>query len=535
LLAVVVVVTILSLVAYQYNDRMTREYEGSRTALRAAQAKASADSGVHWLAALLSNPENLSSVVNNNMHDNPAAFQGRSIGASGSQAWRFSLISSADPEAGDSATLRFGVIDECGKINVNAIVKRGGRTAHDLLMKLPNMTEEAADSIIDWIDADSQPRTNGAENDHYSSLDTPYRAKNGPLESLEELLLVKGVNVDLLFGKDLNRNGIVDPDEEDGSNLSDLGWSAYLTVYSRELNVDAEGQPLLDVNGSDAQKLYDDLTAKVGEELAKYIILYRIYSSDTSQTRYSLAVVSYVDSGTTATYAAQVQSTVVEFSYALQVKDTKSSKSSERPKVKGSLAELSRDTLLKEKPKQKVSSFFDLIDSEVTVPGKGDKDPDVVYASPLKDEGQRRELLPKLFGSASTKKDKEISPRINVNTAAREVLTAIPNIQEADIESILAKRPSPSSPEAASPLYQTPAWLVTEANIKPQTLKRMENYITTRSQVYRVQSIGYSDGRGPSARVEAVIDTNAGRPRILYFRDLTELGKGAEAEMIGGQ
>ena len=53
-----------------------------------------------------------------------------------------------------------------------------------------------------------------------------------------------------------------------------------------------------------------------------------------------------------------------------------------------------------------------------------------------------------------------------------------------------------------------------------------ERYITARTQVYRVQALGYFDGGGPTARIEAVIDTNAGRPRIISWRDLTELGKG---------
>jgi hypothetical protein len=41
-----------------------------------------------------------------------------------------------------------------------------------------------------------------------------------------------------------------------------------------------------------------------------------------------------------------------------------------------------------------------------------------------------------------------------------------------------------------------------------------------------VQSIGHFDKGGPTARVEAVIDANGRRPRIVYWRDLTELGKG---------
>ena len=80
--------------------------------------------------------------------------------------------------------------------------------------------------------------------------------------------------------------------------------------------------------------------------------------------------------------------------------------------------------------------------------------------------------------------------------------------------------------EAPDPIYLTPAWLITEANFSPQKVQALDRYITARSQVYRVQSLGYFDGGGPSARIEAVIDTNAGRPRVIYWRDLTELRKG---------
>ncbi len=43
-----------------------------------------------------------------------------------------------------------------------------------------------------------------------------------------------------------------------------------------------------------------------------------------------------------------------------------------------------------------------------------------------------------------------------------------------------------------------------------------------------MQAVGYFDGKnkGPSIRVEAIVDTNSGRPRILAWRNLTELGKG---------
>ena len=51
-------------------------------------------------------------------------------------------------------------------------------------------------------------RTNGAKESYYSGLTPPYHCKNGPLDSLEEMLLIKGVTPQLLFGNDKNRNGV---------------------------------------------------------------------------------------------------------------------------------------------------------------------------------------------------------------------------------------------------------------------------------------------------------------------------------------
>ena len=56
------------------------------------------------------------------------------------------------------------------------------------------------DSIQDWRDPDNLHRFNGAEDDYYLSLPTPYRAKNADFESLDELLLVKGMTPEILYG-----------------------------------------------------------------------------------------------------------------------------------------------------------------------------------------------------------------------------------------------------------------------------------------------------------------------------------------------
>ena len=47
-------------------------------------------------------------------------------------------------------------------------------------------------SILDWIDPDDKPRIQGAESEFYQNLDPPYFAKNGPIDDISELLLIKG-------------------------------------------------------------------------------------------------------------------------------------------------------------------------------------------------------------------------------------------------------------------------------------------------------------------------------------------------------
>ncbi len=75
-----------------------------------------------------------------------------------------------------------------------------------------------------------------------------------------------------------------------------------------------------------------------------------------------------------------------------------------------------------------------------------------------------------------------------------------------------------------TPEYATGAWLVTQAGQRPEIFQQIERYVTGTTMTYRVQSLGYFGRGGPVARVEAVIDTNLGKPRIVYFRDLPDLG-----------
>jgi general secretion pathway protein K len=99
--------------------------------------------------------------------------------------------------------------DEWGKIPLNALVPLDGSTEPNefilnALRQLFSFVYDAdgpADAIVDWMDLDDEDYgAGGAENQYYSALETPYSCKNGPMDNIEELLMVRGITPDIYFG-----------------------------------------------------------------------------------------------------------------------------------------------------------------------------------------------------------------------------------------------------------------------------------------------------------------------------------------------
>jgi type II secretory pathway component PulK len=148
----------------------------------------------------------------------------------------------------------WGLVDECSKVNLN-------NATADMLLNLPQMTQNTSAAIFDWESTNTTPSTGGAKNETYSALNPPYLCKNGPFETPEELRLVFGLNMDFLYGEDANLNGIMDPNENDGMTLPpadnqngilDPGLLEYVTVWSQESTMGTNGSPRISVANSTA-------------------------------------------------------------------------------------------------------------------------------------------------------------------------------------------------------------------------------------------------------------------------------------------
>jgi general secretion pathway protein K len=109
------------------------------------------------------------------------------------------------------STYSFSITDESGKVNINSLTDANGIILNNLLVNLGIPGEDAStivDSILDWKDADDLHRLHGAEDTYYQALPVPYKAKNDKFDTLEELLLVRGVTPEILFGSG-SRPGLI--------------------------------------------------------------------------------------------------------------------------------------------------------------------------------------------------------------------------------------------------------------------------------------------------------------------------------------
>lgn len=124
------------------------------------------------------------------------------------------------------------VADEDGKLSLNgatpltlrALLRNRGVTD-------PLLLDTIVDSILDWRDADDLRHVNGAEEEYYATLPLAYRPRNGPFEIVEELLLVKGMTREILYGNIRDRERLAELQDSNPSERK-FGLGEYLGVYS---------------------------------------------------------------------------------------------------------------------------------------------------------------------------------------------------------------------------------------------------------------------------------------------------------------
>jgi DNA uptake protein ComE-like DNA-binding protein len=192
----------------------------------------------------------------------------------------------------------YGLVDEGSKLNIN-----NTNVTLEMLELLPRMTTELAAAIIDWRDANEELTSGGAEADTYARLRPAYYCKNAPFDTLNELRLVNGATMEILLGDDVNRNGVLDPNEssESRSDIASPGILEYLTVSSLEPNTRADGSERVNINNR------AELVALVSEAIGT-AAANRIQAMPAAQ--FGSILEFYKASGLTATEFASIETEI---------------------------------------------------------------------------------------------------------------------------------------------------------------------------------------------------------------------------------
>ncbi|MHB8902571.1 MAG: hypothetical protein ACYC6Y_27740 [Thermoguttaceae bacterium] len=506
LVVVLVVVSLLTLAALTFSQMMLAEREATELTGRRLEARALAQSGVDYIRMMLMQDETALMELGG-VFNNPYEFSGHLVvdDADARDRGRFAVISPA-MENGYSSGVRYGMEDESARLNINVVAQYETQTAgtgREILMKLPGMTEDIADAILDWIDADDETREFGAEQDYYSALVPGYAPKNGPLDSIDELLLVREVTPWLLYGVDANRNGNADSMEPDSQSLMDVdntdgslnsGWASYLTVHSMESTQSDEGEAKIDLNQDDLEALYDELSAALSADWAAFIVGFRQNGAST------------VTNGRRPPYPARNE---INFGT-----------SANPPASSG----------------KEVSSVLDLVGASVQLNVQprveGNQNGKLGLAPILEENSAELESeLIKLLDAVTVSSEETLSGRININQAPRAVLLTIPGMTEEAADQIVSTRIE--NPLEADQGQGYTVWPLIQGVVDLETMKSLERYICTGGSVFRAQIVGYYDGGGPYARLEVIFDATQSPPAVLSWNDIGHLGQGYPIEMLG--
>ncbi len=562
---VLAVLLLLGLLAGMLAFRVNADLASTQAVSMRIQTRLAAEAGIDFVKGILP-------VIRSDMdlwYDNPKELHRIIVWADGvdSRTWgtneeldegaiayRFSIV--ADDLTDDEEFIRIGLTDESSKLNLNTA------TAAQLMILVSAAAgddsefdaEEIVGAILDWRDSDNNSRSQTGESEalYYRDLDRPYQIKNGPFDTVEELLLVKGVTGQLLYGEDFDRNGLLGlheddgdltfpPDNEDGR--LNKGLYAYLTVWSAETQTSNDNRP-------------------------------RIYLFDEESVVSAALEIEFPDEPTVVNYivsATRGQGGSRGAGNANNAGNGGSNNTGEAGSADGSNDGSPTDPDSAENdggnprgklgPQQQVREEGETGEEEEVEPGddpNAQPSDDTLVGDETGDsegeEGQETddaqgglgpiETPAALLLQRETDTGALLSPMgvehlailmdrttmvqnsgsgvpglINVNTASALVLRCINGLTDEQVKGIVETRGSLGAEDLS-----TTAWLVTEEVLDLETYVNIAPRITARGQQFTIDSLGYADHVGMVTRLQVVVDMVGPIAQTIYYRDLTKLG-----------
>ena len=509
LLLVLVVTALLSFAVYSFSHLMVLEATAASETLQQVRRRRLAESGIELATA---------------------AVRQRSTGRTApqlelqlddGQSAQVLLLQTL-PTAG--AVLQPGLVNESSRLNLATLPLQLSRRqqSRNRLLALPGVTQPLADAILDWMDEDNDPSEFGAEASWYLSQSPPRLPRNGVFQDLHELLQVRGMTSELLYGEDQNANGVLDPEENDGTltvpsdnrdGVLQGGLYSMLTLVSAEAS-GADQSGCIHINDNDLAGLYDRLQTRFGSEAALFVVAGRMNGINWLD---DLRPDEGEDMETRR--LERLEQAEARLNAQLGLNKTEGG---------GQASSSSRGgLLLTGRPVFSFRSLVDLFGGEVRATVSGE---DRLLRSPWpSDPATVSRMLPEFERAFALTAEPVIRGRINVNCAAAEVLATIPGISESAARSIRSLQPRGQrglSPEAGSV-----AWLLSRGLVTMGELRAIAPLVTTGGDVFSGFAVGQIVGQQPVAVIRFTLDAASQTPQLLQMEDLPVMS----ADLLGLQ
>jgi|LakMenE18May11ns_1017448.scaffolds.fasta_scaffold9923207_2 DNA uptake protein ComE-like DNA-binding protein len=565
LLVVVVLVMFVSLAAYRYSFEMENEYRLTRLQEEQVQARLCAQSGFEFAANLLEQPmqirqgilqgEDASRAFGRDVvQSNPAE---RNFAAEPTNSvWRFTLLSgssvsstqdSQSNEVSAARNWKWGWESESAKLHIPTLLRwnqmRPG-LAKTVLMTLPEADEEAVDG---WL------ASLGVRTATTAGQDALQMAMGGGMQSnLQRQQRVRSLERFKLrwFGGDLDQNYRLDPWEEtlmdqlltdpmggqapmspmakelskvntvamgqaSGQGLGEQspgGWNRYLTWVQGERNERPNGKPRVWLNQPDLRRLHQELSEVMSVGDANFIIAFRQYGPAAARATSS----SNVPVGSSATRPA-VQRGVSGMGGSATGASGKAAAGGSGGGASMSVGQWTPNWQVPSK--YLLKNPLELVEATLTIESSSSsqvsRSPEGASAS---SKGSARQTMSSPWGGSSSDNKTRLSKllletttieqpiiegRVDITEASAIVLGAIPGLTPELGQRIVQARQENT---AGQNTIESIGWLVEKGIVDWVKLGELEPYITTRSDVFSLQSVGFRDDRSPVFRSTVVID-----------------------------
>lgn len=545
LVVIFVMVMLITLAAYRFSFVMQSEYRLSKLYEEQVQARQAAWSGIELASSIIDQPPAvrpvLAIVAEENRDQQSRMFQGElfrnesnaSATNPSGDAWKFALISprrgvinsntdtfgsTFTPTASSDSAWRWGLENESAKIPIRALVeweRTNPGHARTVLSRLPGINPE---SIDPWLiqagivkpskrlgDSTSFERGDASAGG-YGSVEQDYDSfgtgiSDNPIQPSNASEVAGSSAPSQWIGGDLNQNYRLDPvekmwlEKQSRSNPSSAGLASssqaedsialqrYLTHFSGCRNERFDGSERINVNESDLRTLHRKLMGLWPQPLADYVILVRQYGPTSSARRgrrgRSSAEATQAPTGTVAFDSSGAES--IDWNVPAQYQ---------------------------------IRSLWELVDATLSVPdtSNSQSSQNKSVVSPFSSRsGDGSNYLIRLLDDCTIDRRRFLESKIDIWDAPLEVLMALPDMDEATANRIIAARNEETVKQQAS---GTLAWLLQRRIVDLPRLQRWEPYLTARSDVYTAQILGFRDQNTSVYRCTAIIDGSQVPARI---------------------